>query len=282
MYILIRFIKGVRKMKLRPIIPIVAALLLITGCSAQDKPNGETPPEQDITYEQTDTKGTNTVLLKTRDGMIPISHVVDGKSRLSGENYYYNLQSVIDSESSVKEKAHTYFACDGKNCGSVPYSELADNKIKAQPYEMLITSGNWRLSPSIRYEKYGKKDTVGDGYKQFIFESFPEKFSSVSEINVTDLWEYDIDGDGSNDAVIRAVGDGYTILAVQSPGLGNKILASDISGDASYTAHPFFADIDGDGGFGLITVSGNSFKTVRVYKDRTLEPDYIVYLPLEK
>lgn len=268
-------------MKLRLIITAFLALLLITGCSGEKTPGNETPPEQDITYEQTDVHGTNTVFLKIKDGIVPITHVVDGKSRLSGENYYYNLKSVIDSESSLKDKKQTCFGTDGKNLGSFSFTELEDNKMKAEPYEMLATTGNWRLSPTIRYEKYGKKDTVGDGYKQFIFESFSDKFSSVSDITVTDIWEYDIDGDGSNDAVIRAAGDGYTVLAVQSPGLGNKILASDFENNDKYTAQPFFADIDGDEKFSLITVSGSSFKTVRVYKPCSLEPDYVVYLPLE-
>ena len=269
-------------MKIKLIIPALLALLIITGCSAGKNPDSDMPPEQEITYEQTDVSGTNTVFIKTKDGFVPISLVIDGKSRLSGENYYYNLQSIIDSESSVKDKNQTYFGSNGQNMGSVSYGELEQNKIKAEPYQMLITSGNWRLSPSIRYETFSNKDTVGDGYKQFIFESFPDKFASVSEINVTDIWEYDIDGDGTNDAVIRAVNDGYTVLAVQSPGLGSKILASDFNADADYTAQPFFADIDGDGTFSLITVSGNSFKTVRVYEPNSLEPDYIVYLPLEK
>ena len=269
-------------MKLKFLLAVLIALLLITGCSKDNNPNDKLPPEQEITYEKTNVSGTNTIFLKTRDGFIPISHVVDGKSRLSGENYYYNLQSVINSESPLREKTHTYFSSDGQNLGSVTYSEMEDNKIKAEPYSVLVSSGNWRLSPAVRHESFGKKDSVGDGYKEFIFESFPDKFSSTTDITVTDIWEYDIDGDGTNDAVIRASGDSYCVLAVQSPGLGNKILASSFDGDKNYTVQPFFADIDGDGSFSLITISGNSFKTVRVYKANTLEPDYVVYLPLEK
>ena len=268
-------------MKAKLIIPALLAVLLISGCS-DGSSNLQPIPDQEIEYEQTDVSGVNTVFLKTKDGFVPISYVVDGKSQLSGENYYYNIQTIIDSQKSLYDKKLTCFGSDGKNMGSTTFSDLKENKIKSDPYQMLVTSGNWKLSPTMRYESYDKKDSVGDGYKQFIFESFPEHFSSVSEITVTDIWEYDIDGDGTNDALIRALGDGYAVLAVQSPGLGNKILASCFDDVTQYSIHPFFADIDGDGLYSLITVSGNSFKTACIYKANSLEKDYIIYLPLEK
>ena len=268
-------------MKAKLIIPALLAVLLISGCS--DGSSGlQPPPDQEIEYEQTDVSGTNSVFLKVKDGFVPISYVKDGKSMLSGENYYYNIQNIINSQTDIRDKKMTCFGADGTNMGSTTFSDLQENNIKSEPYQMLVTSGNWRLCPAMRYESYGKNDTVGDGYKQFIFESFPQYFASVLDITVTDIWEYDIDGDGTNDAIIRACGDGYVVLAVQSPGLGNKILASCFEDTSGYSVHPFFADIDGDGLYSLLTVSGNSFKTACVYKQGSLEKDYIIYLPLEK
>ena len=47
-------------MKLKFLLPVLIALLLITGCSKDNNPNDKLPPEQEITYEKTNVSGTNT------------------------------------------------------------------------------------------------------------------------------------------------------------------------------------------------------------------------------
>lgn len=267
-------------MKFKLILLISVTVMLLSSCKMNPPSQNDMPPEQDITYEQTNVSGTNTIFIKTESGFVPISNVVDGKSRLSGENYYYNLQAVMANEKKLKDKQFTYFGADGKNEGYVTYNEM--EKARHSPLEYLYSSGNWKLSPIMRHLTYGKNDTVSDGYKQFIYESFPELFPSLNDVNVTEIWEHDIDGDGTNDAIVKAVGDSYTVLAVLSPVLGNKVVAASTDADKDYTATVFFADIDGDGGFSLIVIGGNTFKTVSVFKQNTLEPDYTVYLPLTK
>ncbi len=259
-------------MKARLISILAAALILLTGCGGKNGGDGAPPPDTQKEYPQADVSGTNAVFVTTTGGPIPIAYTTDGISQLAGDNYYYNLQSLLSADSKLMSKPVTYFTADGAETESD----------KAKPYGALATSGNWRLCPAARHSSIGQKDDASDGYKQFIYESFPDKFASVSDVKVTDIWEYDLDGDGAADAAVRAAGDGYSILCFQSTTLGNKLLAANFGQDKSYICQPFFADIDGDGKCSLISISGAGFKTATIYKQGALEPEYTVYLPLEK
>lgn len=260
-------------MKRKLILPLMI-LLLLTGCAK----GGETAPSPaPVEYGTPDRTGVNVVWIRTPSGLIPVARTVNGNGTLKGENYYYQLQATVDGDGVIGTKTLTAFDADGNFLGAVADSELQ----KADPYTLLVTTGNWQLSPAVRHTRYSAKEDAGDGYKQFIFESFPDRFGATSDVCVTDLWEYDLDGDGANDAIIRAIGKDCTVLAVQSPALGSRIL--DFYGEeGNYDTCVYFTDAEGDGSFALMTVCGNALKKATVYRPGTLEVDYTVFLPLEK
>ncbi len=266
------------KQKLLPLLVIFS--LLLCSCSSASVQPGDTSGKDDgIKYPEADTHGSNVTYINTEVGMIPISLCDDGYSMLTGENYYYNIENTVDNDLTLSDKKYTLFTDNGTNCGDVSFTDITNNKIKQQPYHALVTSGNWKLCPNLKKTSY-TENTADKGYKQFISESFPENFASASDVTVTHIWEYDVDGDNSSDSLVLADTDSYTILAFLSTTLGNKILASSFENDTGFVAYPFIADLDGNGVYTLVTVSGNGLKTVTVYKENTLESDYTVYLPI--
>ena len=70
-------------------------------------------------------------------------------------------------------------------------------------------------------------------------------------------------------------------MVLLSQTLGNKVLASSFEEDDGFVAVPFVADLDGNGAYSLVCVWGNSLKTVTVYKEKTTDTDYTVYLPID-
>ncbi len=258
-------------MKLK--ILVLITLLLLSGCSKS--PDSEI---QEITYPPADTKGINVTYINTKNGLVPICYTKDGKISLSGENYYYNLKNIISSEQSLKDKAYTYFSHTGKNLGSVNYSELESKLLCNTPCSALITSSNWQLSPTLRYESVKDSKKTAIEYRQFLTDTYPERFEDIDSVNITDIWEYDLDGDSANEAILKAKDENGIILYLMSPTLSNCVLEETGS---DFTATPFIADLDGNGKFSLLTVTGDNFKYVTVYKENSMECEYMVYLPIE-
>lgn len=257
-------------MKLKLTAWLLMALILLCGCAKSPK-DGAEGENNNVTYDTPDTAGLNITSIKTQGGYIPISVVKDGKSQLSGENYYYDIQNILSLEPTLEDKTLSYFDINGENVGA----DTGEN------YTVLSTTGNWKLSADIRHQTFtDPKKSASDGYKQFISESMPEIFPTVADVNVSDIWEYDIDSDNITEAVVAACSDDVSVLAVLSQTLGNKMLAFFPKTDTSLAA-AYFLDIDGNGEFSLVTVSGNAYKLVTVYKENTLDPDYSVYLPVE-
>lgn len=222
-------------------------MLLFSGCAKTQ------PEKQSIIYPPADVTGINVTYVDTGKTLTPISLIKDGTSLLSGENYYYNIESTVNNSDGLQGKTYTAFSCTGENNGNVSLD-------KCPKSEALITSGNWQLCPDMRY---GTKAT--DEYREF-----------VADRNITDVWEYDLDGDGANEAIIRACAENTQAIYIMSTTLGNSILQ-----ECEGTATPYIADFDGDGEYSIMTLCGNSFKMVTVYKEKSVEPEYTVYLPLE-
>lgn len=263
-------------MRLKSLLPCILLLVMLGGCAANNTPQ---TPDGNIEYPPADRSGIIVTYLCTPSQAVPIAVSEDGNSRLTGDIYYYNLQAALNADERVSDRQYTRFDCDGKRLG---VSSAQDAAKASSKYCELITGGNWMLCPTVRHLSSDSKNAPTDnGYCEFIHSSFPDKFGSAQDVFVTDMWEYDIDGDGANEAIIRAAGEGYYVLALQSQSLGNRILASAF-GDSSFSAQPFIADTDGDGSFSLIVVSGNSFKRVNVYAKNCADIEYTVYLPLEK
>lgn len=265
------------KFKILPLVFIF--ILLLTSCSKSSPHTQNTTGEDDgIVYPETDISGMTVTYILTPDGAVPISVCEGGYSLLTSENYYYNLQNTVDMNADMPNKSYTAFTDSGINCGSVSFDDITAGKVEGESFHTLVTSGNWKLCPNIRKTSYdGNADS---SYCDFIYQSFPDNFASAADIKVTDIWEYDADDDGNAEAVVLSKTDDYTVLAMLSQTIGNKILASTFVKGSDFTAAPFFADLDGNGAYSLITAWGDTLKTVSVYKENTLDEEYRVYLPI--
>lgn len=255
-------------MKLTFVSMLLVTVLLFSSCTKNPN-NNEIPQMDDTVYGESDLAGMNVTYVKTTSGFIPFAIVKDGHSMLSDENYYYDLVNMANNDTSLTTKPITAFDSNGINLGVVVL-----DKDTSSPYDLLFTSGNWKLCPALRHTT-----SQDEGFKQFIMESFPDKFKSVADITVTDITECDIDGDGINEAFVLANTDNYCILALLSQSIGNKILASDFD-NPDYNAYAYAADIDGNGLFSIVTVAGDNFQKLTVLKENSLDTDYCVYLPL--
>lgn len=260
-------------MKLKIISLILLLSVSLSGCKKQNTESDPAPKQNnnDISYSEPDVSGTNAAYIITDSGWIPFSVCEGGYSMLSGENYYYNLQSTLENSASFNEKQRTVFDDCGENKGN--------DTSKLSSFTAIATTGNWKLSPSVKKTNYGKNKADG-GFSQFILDSFPDKFETLSDIKVKTVWECDVDGDGAGEAVVLSKNQDSTILVFLSQSMGNKILASSFETDKNYVAAPFFADLDGNGSYSLAVVWGDGLKTVTVYKENSLEEDYRVYLPI--
>ena len=257
-------------MKLKVFIIITA--LILSGCSKAPDSN-----DNSTVYPEADVTGYNVTYIDIGDRMIPISLVKDGKSTLTGDIYYYNLSNIVSNKTELCDKSYTYFSGDGKNLGTVVYTDLDSNKIKSESYNTLITSGNWCLVPALRYLQTEKNKAPAE-YMQAPLELMPDIYKSKDDISITDIWEYDLDSDGSPEAIVKSQSEKGTLLYLLSPTLENRVLEYS---DGHITAIPLIADLDGNGVYTLITVSGTNFKTAKVYKEKSLDTDYTVYLPIE-
>lgn len=258
------------KFKIMPLILVLAFML--SGCKKQSIiPTPNPQQTDDVVYSEPDTGGTNATYIFTDSGWIPFSVCENGYSMLSGENYYYNLQNTLENRDGFEKKTLSIFDDCGKNKGS----DLA----KSAPLGAISTTGNWKLCPTVKKTNYGK-NKADSGFCQFIFDSFPDKFSSASDVGVKTVWECDVDGDGTGEAVVLSENKDSTVLVFLSQSMGNKILAASFETDKNYVASPFFADLDGNGVYSLVVAWGDGLKTVTVYKENALEEDYRVYLPI--
>ncbi len=268
-------------MKAKVISIILILSLCLFSCTKAPLLPGDTTGEDDgIQYPAADTKGTTVTYIKTDAGFIPISFCTDGLSMLSGENYYYNLQNLVENDLTLGEKQFTVFTDNGTNRGNVNFADVIDNKITDPPLHTLVTSANWKVCPNLKKTSFSE-NTADSGYKQYILETFPENFGSADEIFVTGLWEYDLDADGTCESVVLADTEAYTVMVLLSQTLGNTVLASSFEEDNGFVATPFIADLDGNGEYSLVCVWGNSLKTVTVYNEKSTQIDYTVYLPID-
>lgn len=264
-------------MKLKPILSIIVTLFLLASCSKPTLPN-DSNANDGITYPETDVSGINSVYIITQNGPVPLSYSNDGVVPLVDDIYYYNLKNVISSDESVKQKAFTYYDSVGHNLGSVSYPDFESNKKEYNPYTTLVSTGNWRLCPDIRTVTYSDALAPNE-YTTFIKESFPNEFASTP-VTVTNLWETDVDMDGTNEAIVKAKGDNYAVIAMLSQTLGNYILCSDFSATQNYVCQPFFADIDGNGKPSIIIIEGDTLKMATVFKECSVTAQYRLYLPM--
>ncbi len=268
-------------MKAKVISIILIISLCLFSCAKAPLLPGDTTGEDDgIQYPAADTKGTNITYLKTDAGFIPISFCTDGLSMLSGENYYYNLQNLADNDLTLTEKQFTVFTDNGVNRGGANFADVCDNKITDPTLHTLATSANWKLCPNLKKTSFSE-NTADSGYKQYILETFPDKFKTADDVFVKNLWEYDLDADGTCESVVLADTDTYTVMVFLSQTLGNTVLASSFDEDDGFIAVPFVADLDGNGAYSLVCVWGNSLKTVTVFKEKSIQTDYTVYLPID-
>lgn len=268
-------------MKVKIISIILIISLCLFSCAKSPVTPGDTTGEDDgIQYPAADTTGTNITYLKTQVGCIPISFCTDGLSMLSGENYYYNLQNLAENDLTIGEKKFTVFTDNGTNRGNANFADIIDNKITDPSLCTLVTSANWKLCPNLKKTSYSE-NTADSGYKQYILETFPDKFASSDEVFVKTVWEYDLDGEGTCESVVVADTDAYTVMVLLSQSMGNTVLASSFEDDNGFVAVPFVADLDGNGAYSLVYVWGNSLKTVTVCKEKSITCDYTVYLPID-
>ncbi len=268
-------------MKPKIISMILIILLCLCSCANAPLAPGDTTGEDDgIQYPTADLTALTVTYIVTRAGAIPISFCQNAHSKLSGENYYYNLENIAENDLTLSERQFTVFTDTGKNCGNKTFSDITENKISEAPLHTLVTSANWKMCPNLKKTSFSE-NIADSSYKQFILESFPDVFKTVDDIHVTDLWEYDIDADGTSESIVVANTDSYTIMVLLSQSLGNMVLASSFENDEGFVAIPFVVDLDGNGKYTLMTVWGNTLKTVTVYKESTLDTEYTVYLPID-
>jgi len=268
-------------MKAKVISIILILSLCLFSCTKAPLLPGDTTGEDDgIQYPDADITASTVTYIKTNAGVIPISFCQNGHSKLVGENYYYNLQNLAENDLTLSDRKFTVFTDTGINRGDATYGAVCDNKIDEAPFHALITTANWKLCPNLKKSSF-TDNTADDGYKQYILQAFPENFKTVDDVFVTDLWEYDFDADGSLESIVLADTDDYTVMVFLSQTLGNVVLASSFENDDGFVAVPFIADLKGNGAYTLMTVWGNTLKTVSVYKEKSLEADYTVYLPID-
>lgn len=264
-------------MKLRIASAILLISVLLCSCTKMTEPPSKSNVDDNITYETPNTDGINGVYIITEKGPVPVSYTKNGKMSLSGDIYYYNLKNILENDEAVKQKTFTHFDENGCNIGSKTYTDF-QNSTK-EPYKTLALSGNWRLCPPLRRIEYSEKDKIPEEYKNYFMSAFANQLTQES-LKITDVWETDLDSDGTNEAVIKAKGEGYVAIVLMSETMGNSVLHSHFKQDADYDAFPFFADLDGGGVPSIMLLSGNSLKTLCVYKEKSATVCYCVYLPI--
>ncbi len=268
-------------MKAKVISIILILSLSLFSCTKAPLSPGDTTGEDDgIQYPTADITASTVTYIKTNAGMIPISFCQNGHSKLTGENYYYNLQNLAENDLTLSDRQFTIFTDTGINRGNSTFSDVADNKITEAPLHALATTANWKLCPNLKKTSFSE-NIADSGYKQYILETFPDNFKTVDDIFVTDLWEYDIDADGTTESIVVADTDAYTVMVLLSQSLGNCVLASSFENAKDFIAIPFIVDLNGNGTYTVMAVWGNTLKTVTVYKENCFDIDYTVYLPID-
>ncbi len=268
-------------MKTKVISIILILSLCLFSCAKSPLLPGDTTGEDDgIEYPPADITATTVTYITTNAGAIPIAFFQNGHSKLVGENYYYNLQNLAENDLTLSDRKFTIFTDTGINRGNTTFASVCENKISEAPFHALATTANWKLCPNLKKTSFSE-NIADNGYKQFILETFPDSFKTADDVFVTDLWEYDIDADGACESVVLANTDTYTVMVLLSQTFGNAVLASSFENDNGFVATPFIADLNGNGTYTLVTVWGNSLKTVTVYKENSTEVDYTVYLPID-
>lgn len=262
------------KLKILPIIIILT--LLLCSCSMSNGYNHNTDGRDDgITYPKTDTSGTDVIYIITSVGGVPISICKNGHSSLSDENYYYNLQNSIDNDLTLKDKNYTLFTNGGNNCGNVSIDDIVKGKVKQPLLTTIATSSNWKLCPNLKKTVYTDK-TADSGYLEFISQSFPD----VKDIKICETYEYDIDGDDNNEAIVVAKAKNFTAIVLLSQSMGNSILNTSNTNDDNSCAIPYLIDIDGNGKYSILTITGSGLKTATFYKEDCSGVDQKIYLPI--
>lgn len=242
------------------LILLMTIALCLSGCKKNEQP--QTTPQ---TY---DTAGEKTVVFHG-DATFPISFTVDGQQQIQGGTYwFYELENAYGRNWDAS--FYTYDTKDLELSGSRSYSKLGKKNCYA-------TNGDWPLFLNPVHTEYSasNQDQVDAALIALAQQQLTANQMTDQTAVITDLWECDLDGDGSQETLFKACncssaeeGAPQYCFVAYAKGENCQVLYRSFHADGNSPVkelRPMVCDLEGDGAWSLLIWQKGDYKSFTVY-----------------
>ena len=285
----------------KKIFAIIACLTIIvmclSGCKKNEDPQqpdstGDEPPAAEP--EKLDISGDRCVLIGC-GGHTPVVLLCDEINQFVNKDiYYFDALSYMTDELVTRldetGRFYTYDLESGKKQGESSLYNLLNEKVKKDTALTISANIEGEFMPSMRHVEY-TADSQGElsgQYSDLIRQLMDQNGLENAKVNITDIWEYDLDGDNANEVFIKAQNteneSSYSMLALLSQSIESTLIAMDTGESAeNFTLQPFVLDISPSGELKPCLISGGDYKRFELFDiiDGKLSSRDTVYFPLQ-
>lgn len=285
----------------KKIFAVIACLTLIvmclSGCKKHedlqqpDSAGGEPPAAEP---EKLDISGDRCVLIGC-GGHTPVVLLCDEINQFVNKDiYYFDALAYMTDELVTRldetGRFYTYDLESGKKQGDNSLYNLMNEKVKKDANITISANIEGEFMPGMRHVEY-TADSQGElsgQYSDLIRQLMDQNGLENAKVNITDIWEYDLDGDNANEVFIKAQNteneSSYSMLALLSQSIESTLIAMDTGESAeNFTLQPFVLDISPSGELKPCLISGGDYKRFELFDiiDGKLTSRYTVYFPLQ-
>ena len=223
--------------------------------------------------EKADNSGDRVVLYLDNRGLFPISFSVDGKQMIeNGTYWYYELNRIPSFEK--KETFYIYDVDSKQPIEKTEYSELDEKSGFA-------TNGEWTLFLRPVHTEYAasNQDLVDERFVEMTKKQLAANKVEDAAAIVSDVWECDIDGDGTAEHFFKACNCdisvekrkstycflGYTDGEECQVLYGYYSSKAEKAGSRFKTLEPIVCDLNGQGKWSVMVFKQSSYACMTVY-----------------
>ena len=274
---------------------ILALAICLSGCKKQNTDISQDPntsPEAK-TDDKIDISGDRCVLINCGQNT-PVILLCDEINQFVNKDiWYFDALSYMTDELVTRldntSRFYTYDLASGKKQGDDSLYNLLNQKPKKDQPLTICANVEGNFLVDMRHVTYTSdtQSELSGQYSDLIRLLLDQNDLKDASVNITDIWECDLDGDNSNEVFIRSASDTeggcYSMLALLSQSIKSTLIAMDTTDDANnFTLQPFVLNISPSGELKPCLISGGDYKKFELFDitEGELKSRYTVYFPL--
>lgn len=189
----------------------LAACDIISGTKPKNTPTNNTKtPRPTTTMENKIPDGVHFAGLEWGNTMV-ISLTKDGEQLISGENnWYFDIDKMAEivnqnAKATLYSLDNMYDSNKNNSMKTTIYGNLASNCTVDFKIDWLAISGDWNPFPvKVKHQSYSIENQPQNEEWVSHFSALLKKSFPGTPVIITDVWIFDIDGDGKDEALVQA------------------------------------------------------------------------------